>query len=142
MLSIPSVSFQVTAHVVIVVPTGQLSGFAGWYRRSRTILRARLLYASMGWLTFCAPNDGEKKGLKSKPKIGGFRWDATTDVENDPQGIHRLTGCANRTSACRPGRERVSSSSSATRLSAIMVTSMALAVLAAWEAENGKLPAR
>ena len=127
-------------HVVIVVPAGRLSGFAGWYRRSRTILRARSLYASTGWLTFCAPNDGEKKGLKSKPKIGGFRWDATTDVEKIRKEFmsHRLreqniglpTGPEN-----GHLRRRVRHDPSAT-----MVTLMALRVLAAWEAENGKLP--
>ncbi len=72
---------QIATDHVIVVPAGFLSGFKGWFARSRPILRARLLYAGLGWLTFCAPIDGQKKGLKSKPKFGGFRWDATTNTK-------------------------------------------------------------
>ena len=139
MLGITPASIQVTNHVVIIVPTGRLSGFAGWYRRSRPILRARLLYASLGWLTFCAPNNGSKKGLKSKPKIGGFRWDATTDIEKIRKEFlaHRLreqniglpTGPEN-------GHFVIECD---TNLSDHGDVDGA-ASLAAWEAENGRLP--
>ena len=138
-LSIPSASIQAADHVVIIVPTGRLSGFAGWFHRSRAILQARLLYASMGWLTFPAPNDGKKKGLKAKPKIGGFRWDATIDVEKIRKEFrsHRLR------------EQNVGLPTGPENGFFVIETDTPFSdhgdvngapVLAAWEAENGKLP--
>src|SRR5258705_9739821 len=69
----------------IVVPSGQLSGFKGWFVRSRAILRARLEYARRGWFTFPAPFNGDKKSLKKKTKKNPINWGAT----NDPQVIRR-----------------------------------------------------
>lgn len=64
---------------VIVVPSGKLTGFLGWFVRSRAILRARLEYAQRGWWTFPAPLDGSRKSLKSKKYSGGVNWGSTTD---------------------------------------------------------------
>jgi AAA domain/Bifunctional DNA primase/polymerase, N-terminal/Primase C terminal 2 (PriCT-2) len=102
------------------------------------IMTARLEYAALGWWTFCAPDDGSKKSMKSK-KHSDTPWGMTTDEKTiraefkskhfRHQNVGIVTGAKSgifviETDTAEHGDDVDGE-----------------AALKSWEAENGSLPA-